>query len=75
MTPSDRADLVEFFALISQRLEAGAEEYGDSAKHRPTRELCDESEEEALDICGWSFWMWRRIRKLRVQLEEVETRT
>jgi hypothetical protein len=74
VTPEDRASLAEFFQRISERQEQAASEYGDTAKTRPASELFDEVAEELLDVCGWSFWLWRRVQTCAERLREVELR-
>lgn len=74
MTPEDRARFGEFCQSIADRLEQGAQEYGDTAKRRPLLELCREVNEELLDVCGWAFWMHQRIHLVQSCLEEIERR-
>jgi len=52
----------EFMEAIKERLEAGKREYGDSSFIRPASELAGEIEEELLDVTGWAFFLWLRIR-------------
>jgi hypothetical protein len=54
----------EFETLMKARLEAGAREYGDRSFRRPPSELVTEIEEEVLDIVGWAFMLWVRVRAL-----------
>jgi hypothetical protein len=54
----------EFMAAIQQRLKKGAVEYGDASLSRPPSELAEEIEEELLDVCGWAFFLWLKIRKI-----------
>jgi hypothetical protein len=61
-------DVREFFDLISRRLEVGTKVYGDHSFLRPPAELAGEIEEEILDICGWSFVLWCRLRRLSRRL-------
>lgn len=39
--------------LVTQRLEAGAHEYGDVSSKRPPHELIQEIREEIADVLGW----------------------
>jgi hypothetical protein len=61
-------DVREFFSLLSRRLEVGAKVYGDHSFLRPPAELAGEIEEEILDICGWAFVLWCRLRRLGPRL-------
>lgn len=62
--------LPEFYAQLHHRLRRGMEEYGDTSFLRPCEELIDELSQEALDLSGWSFILWCRLRKLRDALRE-----
>ncbi len=60
----------EFYQALMEKLAAGHAEYGDTSfGMRPTA-LANEVEEEALDICGWGFILWVRLRALRAKLQE-----
>jgi hypothetical protein len=61
-------DVMEFFSLVSRRLEAGAKVYGEHSFLRSPAELAGEIEEEILDICGWAFVLWCRLRWIRARL-------
>lgn len=61
-----------FMEQLRARMEQGAREYGSSSFTRPTSELFGELEEEALDIAGWGFFAWCRIRKLKAAVEQGE---
>ncbi len=50
------------------RLEKGKKEYGDSSFTRPSHELAEEMEEEIMDVCGWAFILWLRIRRMKETL-------
>lgn len=65
-------DFGEFASRVEGRLAVGAEEYGNSAERRPPTELADELAEEALDIAGWGFLLYRRIQRLRRRVAELE---
>jgi len=67
-TPPDGWD--EFVATIQERLEVGAREYGDSTFDMNGKELVGEIAEELLDICGWSFFLWLKLRRIRKKLPE-----
>ena len=55
---------VDFVIRLRERLEAGAKQYGDVSFRRDPGELVGEVEEELLDVCGWSFILWCRLRRL-----------
>jgi hypothetical protein len=61
-----------FSSLVCARLDAGQLEYGDRSFSRPSSELLDEIEEELLDVIGWAYPLWCRLRKLRAAVERVE---
>ena len=64
-----------FTEAVQARLAAGAETYGDASLDRPTSELIEEAEQEALDIDGWGFFVWQRIQRLKAKMAEIERRT
>ncbi len=55
---------VEFAIRLRQRLEAGAKQYGDVSFRRDLGELTGEIEQGLLDVCGWAFVLWCRLRRL-----------
>ena len=59
-----------FLALVFRRLEAGQAAYQDRSFTRPAGELVGEIEAELLDLCGWSFVLWCRLRKIKQALGE-----
>ena len=61
-------ELVEFWLRLRERLEAGARSYGDASFRREPAELAGEIEHELLDVCGWAFVLWCRLRRLRAVL-------
>jgi hypothetical protein len=71
--PELREDWLEFVSLVEQRLEQGAVEYGDETLRRPALEVLDEVEEELLDVMGWSFFAWLRIRRLKEKVKKTLT--
>jgi hypothetical protein len=48
----------EWQAALHLRLEAGAEEYGDTSYKRSFTELLDELQQENLDRAGWAYIIW-----------------
>jgi len=61
--------LDKFFDGVRDRLKQGQVEYGDTAFKRGAVDLLREVEEEALDICGWGWFVWDRAVKLREKIE------
>lgn len=63
----------EFLGKVESRLQQGYEEYGDSSLRAPPAALAGEIEEELLDVMGWGFMLWLRMRSLaaRVARETV----
>ncbi len=57
----------EFVAALYKRLEKGLSEYGDCSFDRSDEDLKKEVEEEIMDIIGWSFVRWVKMRKDRCQ--------
>lgn len=57
-----------FRKVLHDRLEAGERAYGDGSFSKDPTALVGEIEEELLDVCGWSFVLWVRLRRLRERL-------
>jgi hypothetical protein len=64
MNDGHERELVEFWLRLRERLEAGARSYGDGSYRREPAELAGEIEQELLDVCGWAFILWCRLRRL-----------
>ncbi len=64
-----------FFSKVSERLEAGRETYGDRSFGRSCPSTLAELEQEALDLAGWGFVLWYRLRRMRQGLEALEVDT
>lgn len=60
-----------FTIQLEERLYKGADSYGDLSFTRPCPELIGEVEQELMDICGWSFIVWCRLRKIREAMEKA----
>lgn len=60
----------EFVFRVECRLRRGAEEYGDASLKAPPAALAREVEEELLDVMGWGFMLWLRMRAIA---ERVKT--
>ena len=54
---------LEFVIELEKRLEKGFTEYGDNSFNRSDEELKKEVMEELMDIVGWSFIRWIKIRE------------
>ena len=63
------ARFTEFARAVNARLEAGRASYGDASFSRHPAVLCGEVEQELLDVCGWAYVLWVRMRALRDALD------
>lgn len=61
-------DWGQFAETLYMRLEAGEREYGDVSFTRPPAEVAAEIEQELLDVCGWAFVLWCRMRRVTSRL-------
>lgn len=52
----------EFCRQLGERWEQGAREYGDQSFRRDGAELMQEILEELVDVVGWHFVLWARVR-------------
>lgn len=59
-----------FIDEVYKRLKKGAIEYGDDSFDRPIEDLIGEIEQECLDLAGWGFVLWVRLRRVRERLHE-----
>lgn len=55
----------EFMARIEARLDAGRSTYGDSSFDKSDDELMDEIMQELLDVAGWAFVRYAKLKLLR----------
>jgi hypothetical protein len=62
----------EFVEAVRARLEAGRAAYGDRSFDRPTAELVGELQQEALDLAGWGFVLFERLRRLKAAAKRVD---
>lgn len=72
---SDEKIIVDFPEYVNQlkaRLIAGAESYGDSSFKMSGNHVCKELAQEAIDISGWGFILWARIKDLERKLSVAE---
>jgi len=68
--PLDAFD--SFAARVRERLEAGRDAYGDRSFERPSSELLGELQQEALDLAGWGFVLWARLRRFEEHARAAE---
>ena len=52
-----------FIKELDKKLGRGFREYGDQSFDKPDSELRKEVEEELLDLCGWSFIRWVKLKE------------
>jgi hypothetical protein len=64
-------DFVEFQARVRHRIDAAESQYGDRSLHDPAMKLLGEIEEEILDINGWSFFLWKKLRETREKFKRL----
>ena len=60
------SDFKKFRKQLKVRMVQGQEDYGDTSFDLPPTELILEIQEELLDVCNWSFILWRRMENLIV---------
>jgi hypothetical protein len=63
-----RVEWAAFAAAVGNRLAAGQRTYGDVSLEASPHALAGELEDELLDLAGWGFILWRRLRALRKRL-------
>jgi len=71
MDPGFKDDWLAFMSKIVVRLDKGEAEYEGRSFSKSPDVLLDEIEEELLDVAGWSFIMWKRIKEIRAALEHL----
>jgi hypothetical protein len=69
-----RADWARFTAAVGARLATGQRVYGDASLAAVPAALASELENELLDIAGWGFLLWVRLRALRHRLPRTRRR-
>jgi hypothetical protein len=72
MAKDDLTKVPEFFSRVRIRLANGSADYGGSAHRKSSPELLGEIEEELLDVCGWSYFLWLKVRGMRSRLDIVD---
>jgi len=53
---------------VRGRLENGKNDYGDASFERPIEEVVHELQAECLDLAGWGFILWSRLKGLENRL-------
>jgi hypothetical protein len=61
----------EFTAAVGKRLAKGQRAYDDRSLVAPPSALAAELEEELLDVAGWGFLLWCRVRALGGRLSRT----
>ena len=56
-----------FSQALADKLRQGYEEYGDNSFTRQPDDLLCELAQEALDLAGWGFVLWVRLRDLEAR--------
>lgn len=62
LNKQERSLRLEFLESLSCRLEAGAAQYGNKSFAKNTAQLRNEMEQELLDIAGWAYVMWAKLK-------------
>jgi|WetSurMetagenome_2_1015567.scaffolds.fasta_scaffold03061_4 hypothetical protein len=75
MKDDNLASFKAFTEAARSRLEKGRGLYGDRSFPRKPEELLAEIEEEALDLAGWGYIAWSRVRSMREALDKLHKRT
>jgi len=68
----NRAKLNTFLEKVSARYLKGETEYGDRSFDLSPPELVEEIQEEVLDICAWSFFLFERLERVDKALAKLE---
>jgi hypothetical protein len=61
-----------FTEAVLSRLDTGAREYGDESFGRDPVELAGEIEQELMDVTGWSFVLFCRMKRLEKKIAALE---
>lgn len=61
----------DFLDEVRHRLERGRVTYDDRSFDAAPAELLAELEQEAMDLAGWGFVLWERIRRMREASEAL----
>jgi len=70
--PSELPEFDAFIAALRPRLYVGAQTYGDASFERALPETADEIMQELLDVAGWAWIAWVRLKRVRDRINELE---
>lgn len=62
----------EFLAKVERRLDEGYRSYGDASLRAAPAVLAGEVEQELLDVMGWGFLLWLRLKGLQAKLPDPD---
>ena len=65
--PDPLDGLPAFQAAVRARLERGRVTYRDESFHRDPAVILGELAQEALDLAGWGYVLWRRVQTLAAE--------
>ena len=72
LLPDPLGDWPRFAAAVRLRLDAGRSAYGDRSFSAAPSELLVELQQEALDLAGWGFVLWKRLERLRLAAASLD---
>jgi hypothetical protein len=72
-TTDPLASWPRFVCAVRDRLEQGRKAYGETSFNRSPDELLAELQQEALDLAGWGFVLYRRIEAMRAAIGDRVT--
>ncbi len=64
-----------FMSQLEARMAQGQRDYGDKSFRLPAGYICNEWAEEALDVAGWGFVEWTKVRHIDPDLADDALRT
>ena len=62
----------EYIAKLRERLKQGHVEHGISSFNKETSGLIEEIQEELLDVSGWGFMLFVRLKRLEAHILKLE---
>jgi len=65
------AVFLDFAACVCERMHKGQLKYGDRSFSARPSQLIRELEQEALDLAGWGYILWCRLRQMQAALERA----
>jgi len=71
--PKAEPDITEFIRLLIRKMNKGKKEHKNVFPS--TMKCVDEIEAEMLDICGWSYLLWKRLQNLKKSLKNITKTT